>query len=109
MNHVYDSNDCAIFSEALSHAWQMYLRAGLLNPSTIDIAEAALTYAIFDAAANGQRNARRLAIAAFARVDRYQTWIRAERSWTRPTLLKSSEKPDIASYVGSGLILSWIG
>jgi hypothetical protein len=81
MNQVYSSEDCAVFSEALEHAWRIFLRSGRLNRQNVDIAKAALTRAIFDAGSNGLRNPRRLAVAACARADTYVERIRQDRIW----------------------------
>jgi hypothetical protein len=79
MNHAYDSDDCAVFSEALEHAWRIFLRSGRLTSSNYDLAKAALTRAILDAGEGGLRNPRRLAVAACARADTYLERIRQER------------------------------
>ena len=62
MNLAYTSEDCNIFAEALEHAWEMYLKTGRLTKDNLDTAKAALSYAILQAAAGGERNARRLRI-----------------------------------------------
>jgi hypothetical protein len=79
MTHVYDSEDCGVFSEALEHAWRIFLRSGRLNRQNLDIAKAALTRAILDAGSAGLRNPRRLAVAACAKADTYIDRIREER------------------------------
>jgi hypothetical protein len=83
MNLAYTSEDCNIFAEALEHAWEMYLKTGRLTKDNLDVAEAALSYAILQAAARGERNARRLAIIGVAHVDIIEPRIRRERSWSR--------------------------
>jgi hypothetical protein len=64
MSHVYESEDCSAFSEALEHAWRIFLLAASLPQ--IDIAKAALTQAILDAGESGLRNPRRLAVSMCA-------------------------------------------
>jgi hypothetical protein len=92
MSQAYDSQDCAVFSEALNGAMTIYMRERRLIPQTLDIAAAALAYALFDAAATGERNPRRLAVAAAANVAGYETRLREQRSWT------ASSQDDIASH-----------
>jgi len=84
MNKVYDSEDCNVFSKALEHAWEMFLRAGRLTSRNLETTQAALSFAIFHAAANGEKNPRGLAKAAYARIDTYEPRIRQERSWGQP-------------------------
>jgi hypothetical protein len=81
--YAYDTSDCAVFSQALEYAFAMYMQAGRLTPKTLDFAGGALSYAILDAAAGGQRNPRVLAIAAVANVGRYEKRLRESRSWVR--------------------------
>jgi hypothetical protein len=81
MSHVYSSEDCSVFSEALEHSWRIFLRSGRLTRQNFDIAKAALTRAILDTASSGLRNPRRLAVAACARADTYIDRIRQERIW----------------------------
>ena len=83
MNQVYSSEDCSIFAEALQHAWRIFLRTGRLTPKNLDIAKAALTRAILDAAVDGLRNPRRLAVAACARVETYEERMLQERLWAK--------------------------
>ena len=84
MNLAYTSEDCNIFAEALERAWEMYLKTGRLTKDNLDTAKAALSYAILQAAAAGERNARRLAIVGIAHVDAIEPRIRMQRSWCRP-------------------------
>jgi hypothetical protein len=86
--NVYDSEDCRVLSQALTYAWDIFLKARRLSPQNLDTAKAALSYALLDAAANGERNPRRLAIRAVAEADRHETRIRRERSWAPPTTLE---------------------
>ena len=96
MNHVYSSEDCTTFSEALEHAWRIFLRSCRLTPGNFDIARAALTRAIFDAGAEGLRNPRRLAVAACARADRYIESIRQERLSAMRAPDDSARKREVA-------------
>jgi hypothetical protein len=84
MNVSYTSEDCDVFAQALEHAWEMFLTTGRLNKDNLDTAQAALSYAIFQAAAGGERNARRLAIVAVANFEAIEPRIRRERSWCCP-------------------------
>jgi hypothetical protein len=83
MDVSYTSEDCDVFAKALKHAWEIYLKTGRLTKDSLDTAQAALSYAILQAAASGERNARRLAIVAVANVDAIEPRIRLERSWSR--------------------------
>jgi hypothetical protein len=84
MDPVYDSEDCRVLSRALSHAWNVFIRAGRLNPHNGDTALGALAYAVLEAAAGGQRDPRRLAISALALIEPHETRVRAARSWAQP-------------------------
>jgi hypothetical protein len=81
MNVAYGSEDCRVLSQALAHAWDIFLKAGRLTPQNLDTAKAALSYAILEAAANGERDPRRLAIIAVAQATRHDTRIRNQRLW----------------------------
>lgn len=80
MSGVYDAEDCKTLSEALDKAWEIYLRTGRLTAQNVDIAKAALAYALLDAAETGERNVRRLAIAAVGRMAKYEGKLRYVRS-----------------------------
>lgn len=80
MSHVYDSDDCRILAEALDQAWAIFLRTGRLTTQNIDVAKAALTYALLEATQKGERNCRRLAVAAVARMAKYESKLRHTRS-----------------------------
>jgi hypothetical protein len=90
MNVSYTSEDCDVFAQALEHAWEMFLKTGRLTKDNLDTAQAALSYAILQAAAGGERNARRLAIVAVANVDAIEPRIRMERSWSLAGKSKSA-------------------
>jgi hypothetical protein len=87
---VFDSDDCRLFARALGHAWEMFLQARGLRGDNIDTAKGALTYAIFHEAQNGERNARRLAIAAVARMSRFEPMVRRQRMWRQPDLPRAA-------------------
>jgi hypothetical protein len=80
MSHAFDSDECEIFAKALDQAWAIFLRTGRLTSRNVDVAKAALAYALLDAAANGERNPRRLAVAAVGRMARYEAKLRYARS-----------------------------
>jgi hypothetical protein len=92
MSPAFRSEDCRAFAKALEHAWDIYLRTGRLTSQNIDVAKAALSYSILDAAKNGQRNPRVLAIAAVACMANHEARIKRERSWQGPTEC-SAKKP----------------
>jgi hypothetical protein len=79
MDAAYDSQDCEIFSVALQYGCEMFLKQARLARSDVDVAKGALAYAILDAAKNGERNPRRLAIHAVATVDKHLPRIDFER------------------------------
>jgi hypothetical protein len=78
---MYDSDDCHLFAQALDQAWQIFLRTGRLTNVNADVAKAALTYAMLEAAEKGERNPRRLAVAAVFRMARYEGKLGYERSF----------------------------
>jgi hypothetical protein len=80
MNSAFDADDCNTLSLALDKAWDIYLRTGRLTTYNIDVAKAALSYALLDAAAEGERNISRLAVAAVGRMARYEGKLRYARS-----------------------------
>jgi hypothetical protein len=84
MNIVYDSEDCRLFAQALDVAWRIFLNAGALTTDNIDTAKAALTYAIFNAAESGERHPRRLAVAAVARMPKFEAVVAQQRMWRQP-------------------------
>jgi hypothetical protein len=86
MDRAYDSDDCTILAKALEHAWEIFLKTKRLTAQNHDIAKGALSLAILEAAGIGERNPRRLAIAAVARMSKYEARVRAERSLFRASL-----------------------
>jgi hypothetical protein len=84
MNVAYSSEDCNVFSAALDYAWDLFLKTNKLTSDNIDTAKAALTYAILHSARGGERNPRRLAVSAVARIESFQPAIQMQRSWSRP-------------------------
>jgi hypothetical protein len=79
MSCAYDAGDCNVLSLALDKAWEIYLRTGRLTPSNVDVAKAALSFALLDAAEAGERNIRRLAVAAVGRMAKYEGQLRNAR------------------------------
>ena len=84
MSCAYDASDCHILSQALDKAWETYLKRGRLTATNIDVAKGALSYALLEAAEAGERNIRRLAIAAVRRVAKYEGKLRDARSYGLP-------------------------
>jgi hypothetical protein len=64
---------------ALDQAWEIFLKSGRLNTHNLDIAKGALAFALLDAVEKGERNPRRLAISAVARVARYENKLHTDR------------------------------
>jgi hypothetical protein len=84
MSAAYNSEDCQLLANALEQAWELFLQNGGLTFENADTAQASLTYAILDTASKGERNPRRLAFAAVARVPEFEPEIRKRRScWSR--------------------------
>jgi hypothetical protein len=83
MNAAYNSEDCTILAKALDLAWEIFLKAKRLTSQNHHIAKGALSFAILDAAESGERNPRRLAIVAVARMAKYEAGIIAHRSLFR--------------------------
>lgn len=79
MDGAFNSDDCRVFAKALDYAWEIFLKSGRLTSGNHDIARAALTLAIFESAGN-ERNPRRLAIAAVARMGKYEHSLKAQRA-----------------------------
>jgi hypothetical protein len=84
MREAYGSEDCQVLSQALSRAWDIFVKTGRLTSRNLDTAKAALSYAILEAAAKGERDPRRLAMFALAHAKRHEARIRKERSWATP-------------------------
>jgi hypothetical protein len=80
MSCAYDAGDCNVLSQALEKAWEIYVRTGRLTATDIEVAKAALSYALLDAAETGERNINRLAITAVGRVAKYEGKLRYARS-----------------------------
>jgi len=80
MTAVFSSTECDTLEKALDVAWEIYLRSGKLDRLNIDTAKAALTRAILDGFESGERNARRLAIAAVANIEQYEAQIIRRRT-----------------------------
>ncbi len=80
MSYAYNSDECALLERALDQAWAIFLKTGRLTNRNADVATAALTYALLDAAEKGERNPRRLAVAAVGRMARYEGKLRYSRS-----------------------------
>jgi hypothetical protein len=87
MGRAFDTDDCLLFSKALDCAWEIFLKTKRLTSQNYDIAKGALSYAILEAAAEGERRPRRLAIAAVTRMAKYEAQLQAGRSlsWGRVT------------------------
>jgi hypothetical protein len=81
MSSAYSSDDCEIFARALDQAWAILLKTGRLTNRNVHVAKAALTFALLETAEKGERNIRRLAIAAVGRMARYESRLRYERSF----------------------------
>lgn len=81
MSQAYDTDDCKLFAKALDQAWEIFLKTGPLTSRNVDVAKAALTYALLEVAEKGERNSRRLAVAAVGRMAKYEGKLRYARSF----------------------------
>lgn len=71
MTAAFSSDECNLLEEALDIAWDIVLHSGKLDGFRLETAKAALTRAILNGYERGERNARRLAIAAVAQLETY--------------------------------------
>jgi hypothetical protein len=79
MTTVFTSAECNELEKVLDIAWDIYLRKGQLDAHNLDTARAALTRAILEGFEQGERNPRRLAIAAVASMAQYEAVIMRRR------------------------------
>jgi len=79
MTTVFTSAECNELEKVLDIAWEIYLRKGRLDAYNLDTARAALTRAILEGFEQGERNPRRLAIAAVASMAQYEAVIMRRR------------------------------
>jgi len=84
MTTVFTSAECNELEQVLDIAWEIYLRKGELDSHNLDTARAALTRAILDGFEQGERNRRRLAIAAVASIAQYEAVIVRRRPAPAP-------------------------
>ena len=68
MANAFTSEECNALAQALDVAWDICRHSGELDALKIDPTKAALTRAILAGYENGERNVRRLAIAAVAQL-----------------------------------------
>ncbi len=83
MATAFSSDECNVLAQALEAAWEIFLRSRRLETINIDTAKGELTRSILAAYENGERNPRRLAIAAVAQLDVPQS-LYAPRSFASP-------------------------
>jgi hypothetical protein len=69
MTGAYSSDECNVLAQALDVAWDICRHAGELDPFSVETTKAALTRSILSGYETGERNTRRLAIAAVAQLD----------------------------------------
>jgi hypothetical protein len=69
MTGAYSSDECDVLAQALDVAWDICRQSGDLDAYSIDLTKAALARSILSNYENGERNTRRLAIAAVAQLD----------------------------------------
>ena len=89
MTTVFTSAECNELEQVLDIAWEIYLRKGELDSHNLDTARAALTRAILDGFEQGDRNPRRLAIAAVATIAQYEAVIVRRRPTPAPARASS--------------------
>jgi hypothetical protein len=83
VDYAFDDEECGLLADGLEKAWEIFLKTGGLTAKNVDIARAALAYAVLECAAAGERNPRRLAIAAVAKMPRHEHQIRYARSFSQ--------------------------
>ena len=86
MQGAVSSEDCELPSKALDHAWEIFLKSQRLDRHNHDIAKPALVYGILDAAKDGLRHPRRLAVRAVASFDKFEALVRHQRAWVPRTI-----------------------
>lgn len=69
MDSAFTSDECNLLEQALDTAWDIALRSGQLDGYRLETAKSALARAILAGYQNGERNMRRLAIAAVAQLE----------------------------------------
>lgn len=69
MTGAYSSDECDVLAQALDAAWDICRQSGDLDAYSIDLTKAALARSILSNYENGERNTRRLAIAAVAQLN----------------------------------------
>jgi hypothetical protein len=79
MTTAFTSAECDELEQALDTAWAIFLRSRQRGADDLDTARAALVRAILDGFESGERNSRRLAIAAVANVEHYEAQILRQR------------------------------
>jgi len=72
MATAFTSDECNVLAQALDTAWEIFSHSQAVGSANIDLTKATLTRSILTAYENGERNPRRLAIAAVAQLDRPQ-------------------------------------
>jgi len=80
MTTAFTSADCNVLEQALDTAWEIFLRSRRLDAHNLDTARAALTRGILVGFENGERNERRLAIAAVANIGQFEAEIARRQS-----------------------------
>jgi hypothetical protein len=69
MTGAYSSDECNVLAQALDVAWDICRQSGQLETHSIEAMKAELTRSILTSYEGGERNIRRLAIAAVAQLD----------------------------------------
>jgi hypothetical protein len=82
MPNAFTSEECNVLAEALDVAWDICRHSGELDAMKLDSTKATLTRAILTGYDNGERNVRRLAIAAVAQLNAPQAPFAPERRQT---------------------------
>ena len=69
MTGAYSSDECNVLAQALDVAWDICRQSGQLDTRSIESTKAELTRSILTGFESGERNTRRLAIAAVAQLE----------------------------------------
>lgn len=76
---AFNDHDCHLLKRAFDYAWELFLKQKRLTTANVHLAEGAIAYALIEAAQHGERNARMLAKAAVACVEKHERSLTALR------------------------------
>lgn len=74
MATAFTSEECDMLQQTLDAALEIFLRRARPDRIDAEAVKGALTRAILDEFEHGEHNVRRMAIAAVAHIERFETW-----------------------------------